>query len=170
MGGYGTYLGFRIRFSDDVVWMRCQKLYVLKVYGWATISSFNVLKVPYILVIGFQEEKAKAKDLHPKLLGGMFFFFALGATGGITSLLTSNKPILERFYLITCNMISFCDTISHLFLHVPLSFLQSSCSNRNHRARTFNHPDNITCTIWGDLTEYQTSSRLSLVLVIFIPI
>lgn len=59
MGGYGTYLGFRIRFSDDV------------------------------------EEKAKAKDLHPKLLAGMFFFFALGATGGVTSLLTSDKPILE---------------------------------------------------------------------------
>lgn len=43
-----------------------------------------------------QEEKAKAKDLHPKLLAGMFFFFALGATGGVTSLLTSDKPILER--------------------------------------------------------------------------
>ncbi|KAH7553535.1 hypothetical protein JRO89_XS12G0023300 [Xanthoceras sorbifolium] len=63
MGGYGTYLGFRIRFSDDV------------------------------------EEKAKAKDLHPKLLGGMFFFFALGATGGVTSLLTSDKPILESCVL-----------------------------------------------------------------------
>ncbi|KAG6504928.1 hypothetical protein ZIOFF_037276 [Zingiber officinale] len=59
MGGYGTYLGFRIRLSKDT------------------------------------EEKAKAKDLHPKLLGGMFFFFALGATGGITALLTSNKPIFE---------------------------------------------------------------------------
>ncbi|XP_042395164.1 uncharacterized protein LOC121985648 isoform X3 [Zingiber officinale] len=44
---------------------------------------------------GNMEEKAKAKDLHPKLLGGMFFFFALGATGGITALLTSNKPIFE---------------------------------------------------------------------------
>jgi hypothetical protein len=43
-----------------------------------------------------QEEKAKAKDLHPKLLAGMFFFFALGATGGITALLTSDKPIFER--------------------------------------------------------------------------
>ncbi|VAI24888.1 unnamed protein product [Triticum turgidum subsp. durum] len=60
MGGYGTYLGFRIKLSDD------------------------------------PEEKAKAKDLHPKLLGGMFFFFALGATGGVTALLTSGKPILER--------------------------------------------------------------------------
>ncbi|XP_077219729.1 translation initiation factor [Tasmannia lanceolata] len=65
MGGFGSYLGFRIRFSDDV------------------------------------EEKAKAKDLHPKLLGGMFFFFALGATGGITSLLTSDKPILESPHAVT---------------------------------------------------------------------
>uniref|UniRef100_A0A453J3G7 Uncharacterized protein n=1 Tax=Aegilops tauschii subsp. strangulata TaxID=200361 RepID=A0A453J3G7_AEGTS len=61
MGGYGTYLGFRIKLSDD------------------------------------PEEKAKAKDLHPKLLGGMFFFFALGATGGVTALLTSGKPIFERY-------------------------------------------------------------------------
>lgn len=38
-----------------------------------------------------------AKDLHPKLLAGMFFFFALGATGGVTALLTSDKPILERY-------------------------------------------------------------------------
>lgn len=65
MGGYGTYLGFRIRYSDDV------------------------------------EEKAKAKDLHPKLLGGMFFFFALGATGGITSLLTSDKPIFGSPHAVT---------------------------------------------------------------------
>ncbi|KAM7526161.1 hypothetical protein LguiA_016063 [Lonicera macranthoides] len=65
MGGYGTYLGFRIRFSDD------------------------------------PEEKAKAKDLHPKLLAGMFFFFALGATGGVTSLLTSDKPIFESPHAVT---------------------------------------------------------------------
>ncbi|KMT06213.1 hypothetical protein BVRB_7g161430 [Beta vulgaris subsp. vulgaris] len=65
MGGYGTYLGFRIRFSDD------------------------------------EEEKAKAKDLHPKLLGGMFFFFGLGATGGIISLLTSDRPILESPHAVT---------------------------------------------------------------------
>lgn len=38
-----------------------------------------------------------AKDLHPKLLAGMFFFFALGATGGVTALLTSDKPIFERY-------------------------------------------------------------------------
>ncbi|KAG0552890.1 hypothetical protein BDA96_01G547100 [Sorghum bicolor] len=65
MGGYGTYLGFRIKLSDDI------------------------------------EEKAKAKDLHPKLLAGMFFFFALGATGGITALLTSDKPIFESPHAVT---------------------------------------------------------------------
>ncbi|KAG7573879.1 hypothetical protein ISN44_As09g021200 [Arabidopsis suecica] len=65
MGGYGTYLGFRIRYSDDI------------------------------------EEKAKAKDLHPKLLAGMFFFFALGATGGVISLLTSDKPIFESPHAVT---------------------------------------------------------------------
>ncbi|KAL2323244.1 hypothetical protein Fmac_027623 [Flemingia macrophylla] len=65
MGGYGTYLGFRIRFSLD------------------------------------PEEKAQAKDLHPKLLAGMFFFFALGATGGITALLTSDKPIFESPHAVT---------------------------------------------------------------------
>ncbi|XP_037496390.1 uncharacterized protein LOC105642269 isoform X3 [Jatropha curcas] len=50
---------------------------------------------------GNMEVKAKAKDLHPKLLGGMFFFFALGATGGITSLLTSDKPIFESPHAVT---------------------------------------------------------------------
>lgn len=65
MGGYGTYLGFRIRYSDNL------------------------------------EEKAQAKDLHPKLLAGMFFFFALGATGGITSLLTSDRPIFESPHAVT---------------------------------------------------------------------
>ncbi|KZV26182.1 hypothetical protein F511_06349 [Dorcoceras hygrometricum] len=65
MGGYGTYLGFRIRFSDNA------------------------------------EEKAMAKTLHPKLLGGMFFFFALGATGGIISLLTSDKSIFESPHAVT---------------------------------------------------------------------
>ncbi|XP_027366727.1 uncharacterized protein LOC113872998 isoform X2 [Abrus precatorius] len=48
-----------------------------------------------------QDEKAKAKDLHPKLLAGMFFFFALGATGGVTSLLTSDKPIFESPHAVT---------------------------------------------------------------------
>lgn len=42
------------------------------------------------------EAKKKAIDLHPKLAIGMFVFFALGAFGGITSLVTQNKPIFER--------------------------------------------------------------------------
>ncbi|XP_073033408.1 uncharacterized protein [Primulina eburnea] len=50
---------------------------------------------------GNMEEKAKAKALHPNLLGGMFFFFALGATGGITSLLTSDKSIFESPHAVT---------------------------------------------------------------------
>ncbi|CAN1289492.1 hypothetical protein LINPERPRIM_LOCUS20299 [Linum perenne] len=50
---------------------------------------------------GNMEEKAKAKDLHPKLLAGMFFFFALGATGGVTSLLTSDRPIFESPHAVT---------------------------------------------------------------------
>eukprot|EP00250_Pteridium_aquilinum_P004256 c14482_g1_i1 orf=128-961(+) len=65
MGGYGSYLGWQIRLSDDM------------------------------------EAKAKAKDLHPKLLGGMFFFFSLGATGGILSLLTCGKPIFESPHAVT---------------------------------------------------------------------
>ncbi|XP_039132554.1 uncharacterized protein LOC120269277 isoform X2 [Dioscorea cayenensis subsp. rotundata] len=65
MGGYGSYLGFRIRLSKD------------------------------------PEEKTMAKDLHPKLLAAMFFFFALGATGGITALLTSDKPIFESPHAVT---------------------------------------------------------------------
>ncbi|KAJ8466517.1 hypothetical protein OPV22_029069 [Ensete ventricosum] len=65
MGGYGSYLGLRIRLSNDA------------------------------------EEKAKAKDLHPKLLGGMFLFFALGATGGMTALLTSDKSIFESPHAVT---------------------------------------------------------------------
>jgi hypothetical protein len=38
---------------------------------------------------------AKAKDLHPQLLGGAFIFFALGASGGILSLVMQDKPILS---------------------------------------------------------------------------
>ncbi|RVW12977.1 hypothetical protein CK203_095219 [Vitis vinifera] len=90
MGGYGTYLGFRIRFSEDV------------------------------------EEKAKAKDLHPKLLAGMFFFFALGATGGVTSLLTSDRPIFERLCCISPTVASSTAAVftcmlaeSHVFVCSP---------------------------------------------------
>jgi hypothetical protein len=43
----------------------------------------------------------KAKDLHPKLSAGAFFFFALGASGGILSLLMQGKPILESPHFTT---------------------------------------------------------------------
>ncbi|KAL3693845.1 hypothetical protein R1sor_007496 [Riccia sorocarpa] len=65
MGGYGTYLGWQIRLSDDL------------------------------------DLKAEAKNLHPKLFAGLFFFFAAGATGGVTSLLTQGKSILESNHALT---------------------------------------------------------------------
>lgn len=61
-----------------------------------------------------------AKDLHPKLLAAMFFFFALGATGGITALLTSDKPIFERYQAYFSSLLSFktfpriCSAFSNL--------------------------------------------------------
>lgn len=99
MGGYGTYLGFRIRYSDDVVryLTKFQPFLILISHyrNCCHIITF-ILKYLVLIFLNTQEEKVNAKDLHPKLLGGMFFFFALGATGGITSLLTSDKPIFER--------------------------------------------------------------------------
>ncbi|KAF8066288.1 NDB1 [Scenedesmus sp. PABB004] len=65
MGGYGSYLGWQIRLSDD------------------------------------GDLVAKAKDLHPKLTAGMFFFFALGATGGMMSLIMQGKPIFESSHVWT---------------------------------------------------------------------
>jgi len=47
----------------------------------------------------------------------MFFFFALGATGGVTALLTSDKPIFERYSQRTQN---FQDTI--FLLKAKLAF------------------------------------------------
>ena len=35
---------------------------------------------------------ATAKDMHPKLAGGMFVFFALGAVGGMLSLVMQARP------------------------------------------------------------------------------
>uniref|UniRef100_A0A383W485 Cytochrome b561 domain-containing protein n=1 Tax=Tetradesmus obliquus TaxID=3088 RepID=A0A383W485_TETOB len=65
MGGYGSYLGWQIRTSDD------------------------------------GDMIAKAKELHPKLSLGMFFFFALGATGGMMSLIMQGKPIFESSHVVT---------------------------------------------------------------------
>ena len=38
----------------------------------------------------------KARDLHPKLALGMTIFFALGALGGVESLIMQGKPIFSR--------------------------------------------------------------------------
>ncbi|KAJ1382060.1 hypothetical protein SESBI_44570, partial [Sesbania bispinosa] len=48
------------------------------------------------------EEKAKVKDLHPKLLAGQFFFSAHGATSGLASHVIN--PFFKRNRkLIYCN-------------------------------------------------------------------
>ncbi|KAH0925316.1 hypothetical protein HID58_017572 [Brassica napus] len=76
MGGYGTYLGFRIR------------------------------------------GEGKGERFAPKLLAGMFFFFSLGATGGITSLLTSDKPIFERIHR-SCSLDHSNSLTTNLFKDKP---------------------------------------------------
>uniref|UniRef100_A0A061S7Q6 Uncharacterized protein n=2 Tax=Tetraselmis sp. GSL018 TaxID=582737 RepID=A0A061S7Q6_9CHLO len=43
----------------------------------------------------------KAVDLHPKLMVGMGFFFALGASGGMLSLLMQGKPIFNDAHVWT---------------------------------------------------------------------
>ncbi|KAF5831989.1 hypothetical protein DUNSADRAFT_12304 [Dunaliella salina] len=45
------------------------------------------------------ETIAKAKDMHPKLAAGMYIFFALGALGGMMSLLMQGKPIAESSHV-----------------------------------------------------------------------
>eukprot|EP00193_Tetraselmis_chui_P013556 CAMPEP_0177789792 /NCGR_PEP_ID=MMETSP0491_2-20121128/22965_1 /TAXON_ID=63592 /ORGANISM="Tetraselmis chuii, Strain PLY429" /LENGTH=226 /DNA_ID=CAMNT_0019311733 /DNA_START=38 /DNA_END=718 /DNA_ORIENTATION=- len=44
---------------------------------------------------------AKAQDLHPTLMGLMTFFFALGASGGMLSLLMQGKPIFQSAHVWT---------------------------------------------------------------------
>jgi len=43
----------------------------------------------------------KAKDMHPKLASGMFFFFALGALGGMMSLLMQGEDIMHSPHFLT---------------------------------------------------------------------
>lgn len=45
--------------------------------------------------------KQKAIDMHPKLAGGMAFFFALGALGGMMSLLMQGENIFGSSHFIT---------------------------------------------------------------------
>eukprot|EP00889_Picochlorum_renovo_P006455 jgi/Picre1/33485/NNA_008809.t1 len=45
--------------------------------------------------------KQKAIDMHPKLAGGMAFFFALGALGGMMSLLMQGENIFGSSHFVT---------------------------------------------------------------------
>mmetsp|Transcript_46202 Transcript_46202/g.77002 ORF Transcript_46202/g.77002 Transcript_46202/m.77002 type:complete len:247 (+) Transcript_46202:86-826(+) len=47
------------------------------------------------------ESFAKAKDLHPKLMAGMTFFFTAGATGGAISMAMQGQPVFESSHFIT---------------------------------------------------------------------
>jgi hypothetical protein len=59
-------------------------------------SAYFTLSHHLTIMDTLQAVLAKAKDMHPKLAGGMFVFFALGAIGGMMSLLMQDKPIFER--------------------------------------------------------------------------
>lgn len=48
-----------------------------------------------------KEALQKARDLHPKLSGGMAFFFALGSLGGMMSLLMQEQNIFSSSHFIT---------------------------------------------------------------------
>ena len=65
MGGYGSWLGWQIRLSDDADMIE------------------------------------KAKDMHPKLVGGMAAFFAVGALGGMMSLLMQGKDIFSSPHFVS---------------------------------------------------------------------
>ena len=43
----------------------------------------------------------KARDMHPKLAGGMAFFFALGSMGGMMSLLMQEQDIFHSSHFVT---------------------------------------------------------------------
>lgn len=48
-----------------------------------------------------EEVITMAKDMHPKLAGGMALFFAAGALGGMISLIMQDKPIFESTHVVT---------------------------------------------------------------------
>jgi len=62
MGGYGTYLGYKIRSGEGNK----------EAFGGEMI-----------------------RELHPKLMGGMLFFFFLGGQGGLVFTLMENRSLLE---------------------------------------------------------------------------
>ena len=93
MGGYGALtLGWQIRTTSDSVSDSASALLLPNSTLLLTNSS---LEYHFPLPWQCQEVLAKAKDMHPKLAGGMFVFFALGAIGGMMSLLMQDKPIFE---------------------------------------------------------------------------
>lgn len=60
-----------------------------------------------------QDVVAKAKDMHPKLSLGMFIFFALGAVGGMMSLVMQDRPIFERYEKQACMTYDQVDGTQH---------------------------------------------------------
>lgn len=68
MGGYGTYLGFKVR------------------AGEGNEEAFG---------------GELARELHPKLMGGMTFFFLLGGQGGLVFTLMEKRPLLESPHAIS---------------------------------------------------------------------
>ncbi|KAI4969699.1 hypothetical protein ZWY2020_000613 [Hordeum vulgare] len=65
-----------------------------KVYHATALAVVRTLAVVWSIV-------GQGQGPPPQALGGMFFFFALGATGGVTALLTSGKPIFESPHAVT---------------------------------------------------------------------
>ena len=68
MGGYGTYLGFKVR------------------AGEGNEEAFG---------------GELARELHPKLMAGMTFFFLLGGQGGLVFTLMEKRPLLESPHAIS---------------------------------------------------------------------
>ncbi|KAK9810456.1 hypothetical protein WJX72_010969 [[Myrmecia] bisecta] len=69
--------------GNMLVVLAAMGLYGCGYLGWQIRSSDD------------DEAVMKAKDLHPKLAVGMTVFFALGALGGILSLIMQDKPIFS---------------------------------------------------------------------------
>ena len=53
-------------------------------------STPNAQTRRFVFILFFIQQ---ARDLHPKLLGGVLFFFALGASGGVLSLVMQARAV-----------------------------------------------------------------------------
>lgn len=67
----------------------------------AAMGGFGTYKGFQIKLSDDADVVAEASDMHPKLMGGMTFFFALGAIGGLLSLTMQGKPLFESAHAIT---------------------------------------------------------------------